>query len=214
MAAKFAVTHSPKARASRALSKPKAGARCMASAMTVVLHAAGRVQQLHAAVVARHQGALGRGQRHVELARGRARRPPAAVPRSRSAPGRRRRSSRCCRRAPPGRRSSGRGAPGRRRWPRRGTPAAAAPRRPCNRRPGAGSRLARSGAGAVMAAALLTSGRPRSLRTSSSFRTLPRVFFGSSARNSIDPRVLVGGQPLPAVGDQLGARQRHRRPQR
>ena len=29
-------------------------------------HPAGRVDQLHAAVVARHQGALGRGQRHVE----------------------------------------------------------------------------------------------------------------------------------------------------
>ena len=29
-------------------------------------HPAGRVQQLHAAAVARHQGALGGGQRHVE----------------------------------------------------------------------------------------------------------------------------------------------------
>ncbi len=35
IAAKLAVTHSPKVRASRALSKPKAGARCMTSAITV-----------------------------------------------------------------------------------------------------------------------------------------------------------------------------------
>ena len=36
IAAKLAAIHSPKARASRALSKPKAGARCMTSATTVV----------------------------------------------------------------------------------------------------------------------------------------------------------------------------------
>ena len=36
MAAKLAVTQSPKARAWMALSKPKAGARCMTSAITVV----------------------------------------------------------------------------------------------------------------------------------------------------------------------------------
>ena len=36
MSAKLTVSQSPKARASLALSKPKAGARCMASATTVV----------------------------------------------------------------------------------------------------------------------------------------------------------------------------------
>jgi hypothetical protein len=35
MASKFAVTHCPKALASRALSKPNAGARCIRSSVTV-----------------------------------------------------------------------------------------------------------------------------------------------------------------------------------
>ncbi len=37
MTSKFAVTHSPNALASRALSKPNAGARCIRSSITVVL---------------------------------------------------------------------------------------------------------------------------------------------------------------------------------
>jgi hypothetical protein len=64
--AKCPASQAPKARASRAFSNTKAGA------LHGVIHdrgrhAAGLMQHLHPAVIARDQGALGRRQRNVEL---------------------------------------------------------------------------------------------------------------------------------------------------
>ena len=90
ISSKCSVSHSPNARASRALGNTNDGARCIASSITVVLHAARLAEQLHAAVVAGDERPLGRRQRHVELALGVLAVDQQRARRRRSAPARRR----------------------------------------------------------------------------------------------------------------------------